>query len=245
MNFDAIFARHERIALEVSGGRDSLACLYLLRPYWDRLTVYWLNTGAPFPETVEVMARVRAEVPHFVEIDGQQPFIIEQFGMPSDLIPTSRTPFGLLATGSTARPLQDRNDCCARVIMMPMHQRVLGDGCTLIIRGQRAEDTHKAPFRSGYVENGIEFLFPIEYWTAADVRAYLLGNSLPYPRFYETLSGAPDCMTCSAWWEHGVAKYLKQHHPEAHAEVQRRLDSINAAVVEHIAAFNNEVGNHE
>jgi 3'-phosphoadenosine 5'-phosphosulfate sulfotransferase (PAPS reductase)/FAD synthetase len=242
MDFADIFARHERIALQVSGGRDSLACLYLLRPYWDRLTVYWLNTGAPFPETVEVMAQVRAQVPRFVEIDGRQPQVIAQFGMPSDLVPTSRTQFGLMATASTATPLQDRNDCCARVIMAPMHQRVLGDGCTLIIRGQRADDTHKAPIRSGHVENGVELLFPIEGWSAADVMAFLQAEGAPIPRFYETLAGAPDCMTCSAWWEHGVGSYLRQHHPEAHADVQRRLDIIRIAMAPHIGHFNVEVG---
>lgn len=241
MSFDAIFARHKRVALEVSGGRDSLAVLYFLREYWDSLTVYWLNTGAPFSETIETMARVRAEVPYFVEVDGQQPRIIEQFGLPSDLVPTSRTLVGRMTTGSTAPPVQDRIDCCARVIMIPLQQRVLNDGCTLIIRGQRAADMHKAPIRSGHVENGIEYLFPIEDWSTAEVMEYLRDTGIPIPRFYEMLTGAPDCITCSAWWENGVAKYLRQHHPAAHAEVQRRLDVINSAVVEHIAAFNSEV----
>ena len=53
-----IIERHERIALQVSGGRDSIACLYLMRPYWDRVTVYWLDTGAAYPETVSLMQRI-------------------------------------------------------------------------------------------------------------------------------------------------------------------------------------------
>lgn len=238
---EAAFGRHEKIALQVSGGRDSLACLYLLRPWWDRVTVYWLNTGAPFPETLETMERVRAEVPHFVEIAGNQPQVIAQFGIPSDIVPTSRTPMGLRAASSLAPAIQDRNDCCARSIMLPMHARVIADGATLIIRGQKNDDAIKGPLRSGAVLEGIEFLYPIEDWSDAAVMHYLRSNGLPIPRFYAMLDGAPDCMTCSAYWEHGVASYLKQYHPAAYAVVQQRLDIINAAVSEHIAHFNIEV----
>lgn len=241
MDVAAALARHERIALQVSGGRDSLACLYLLRPYWSRLAVYWVNTGDAFPETQEIMELVRAEVPHFVEIDGRQPDVIAAFGIPSDIVPASRTPIGLLGSASAAQPVQDRYDCCARVIMAPLHQRMIDDGITLIVRGQKQADALKAPVRSGHIEHGIEYLFPIEDWTSAQVMDYLRSNRLPIPRFYKVLDGAPDCMTCSAYWEHGAAKYLKQYHPQAHAEVQRRLDIINAAVGEHIVAFNIEV----
>lgn len=235
--------RHERIALQLSGGRDSLACLYLLRPYWNHLTVYWCNTGDAFPETEQVMKLVRNEVPHFVEIEGRQPLVLAEFGLPSDIVPASRTPIGLAGSGITGPLIQDRYSCCARVFMIPMHERMLTDGITLIIRGQRADDKLKAPIQSGHVEHGIEYLFPIEGWSAADVMAYLRKHRLPIPRFYQTLESAPDCMTCSAWWENGVAAYLKQYHPQEHAIVQWRLDIINEAVREHIAAFNIEV-NH-
>ncbi len=48
----AMMEGHERIALECSGGRDSLALVHLLRPELDRITVFWLNTGAAIPQTV-------------------------------------------------------------------------------------------------------------------------------------------------------------------------------------------------
>jgi phosphoadenosine phosphosulfate reductase len=233
--------RHERIALQLSGGRDSLACLYLLRPFWDRLTVYWFNTGDPFPETEQAMELVRAEVPHFVEIDGHQPDVVAQYGIPSDIVPASRTPIGIAGSGGPGPMIQDRYACCARVFMVPMHERMRADGITLIIRGQRADDRLKAPICSGHVEDGVEYLFPIEEWSVADVMDYLRKNRLPVPRFYQMMDSAPDCMTCSAYWENGVSAYLKQYHPSAYAIVQQRLDMINEAVREHIAAFNIEV----
>ena len=233
--------RHERIALQFSGGKDSLACLYLMRPYWDRLTVYWLNTGNAYPETVQLAAEVRAMVPNFVEIEGRQPATVAEFGLPSDIVPASRTPAGLTVSASTEPAIQDRYSCCLRSIMLPLHERMLADGVTLIIRGQRSDDTLKAPIRSGSVENGIEFLFPIEEWSQQQVMRYLREQNAPVPRFYEVLDDAPDCMTCSAWWEKGEARYLKRYHYTEYQEVQRRLDVINKAVSGHIAHFNKEV----
>jgi phosphoadenosine phosphosulfate reductase len=240
-HIDDVLARHENIALQVSGGRDSLACLYLLKPYWDRLTVYWCNTGDAFPETVEIMRRVAKQVPHFVEIDGRQPDVVRGYGLPSDIVPASHTPVGIVGTGGNGPLIQDRYSCCARVFMIPMHERMVQDGITLVIRGQKQADALKAPVRSGHVDLGIEYLFPIEDWTTSDVMAFLKAEGAPIPRFYEMLDGAPDCMTCSAYWENGAARYLKHYHPEQHAEVQRRLDIINAAVAPSIAAFNVEI----
>lgn len=125
--------------------------------------------------------------------------------------------------------------------MAPMARQMEQDGVTLVIRGQRNDDQLKAPIRSGHVEGGIEYLFPIADWSAKQVLAYLREKAVPVPRFYTMLKSAPDCMTCSAYWEEGVSRYLKAHHAGAYSVVQARLDFINQAVGGHIAAFNNEV----
>ncbi|MFG0641366.1 phosphoadenosine phosphosulfate reductase family protein, partial [Delftia sp. WSY_22] len=53
-----------RAALHFSGGKDSLACLYLLRPLVEQgLPVYWLSTGDTIPETRAVVDQVRAWIP--------------------------------------------------------------------------------------------------------------------------------------------------------------------------------------
>ena len=235
-----ILARHSKIALQLSAGKDSLACLYLLRPYLDRITVYWLNTGQAFPETVQVINAVRDSIPHFVEIESNVDQVHRQFGIPSDIVPASGTGLGRLV-GHDAPLIQDRYSCCFATIMRPMHERMKEDGVTLIIRGQRNDDEVKSPIRSGMVDDGIEFLFPIEDWTAKQVMLFLEARMAPIPRFYEMLDEAPDCMTCSAWWEKGAAKYLKRYHYEAYKDVQGRLDAINRAVSEHIIHFNKEV----
>lgn len=237
-----VLARHDRIALQLSGGRDSIAVLYLLRPWLDRITVYWVNTGAAMPETVELMTHLRKWIPHFVELMGDQPGHIERFGIPSDLVPSSGTPVGRLVSGNIMPAIQDRYTCCINVMMLPMQKRMLADGITLIIRGQKNADKLKASTRSGMREYGAELLFPIENWTSANVMTYLHLEGAPIPRFYQTLNSAPDCVTCSAYWEEGHAAYLAEHHPHEHAIVQKRLDLIKQASASHIEQFNRALG---
>lgn len=235
-----VIDRHSRIALQFSGGKDSLACLYLMKPYWDRLIVYWLDTGSAYPETVSLAARVREMVPNFARVEGRQPQVIADFGIPTDILPASATPLGIFGSGH-GEQMQDRYSCCLRSIMLPLHERMVEDGITLIVRGQKSADRLKSRVRSGDVHDGIEFLFPIEDWDTRKVMSYLREQDAPIPRFYEMLNTAPDCMSCSAWWEEGAAAYLKRYHHTQYLENQSRLERINAAVGEHITAFNKEV----
>lgn len=237
--------KHTRIALQVSGGRDSMACLFLLHRLGllPQVTVYWLNTGASFPETLAIMAQVREMSPHFVEIAGNQPEVIARFGMPSDIVPRTSTPIGVV-TGQSQVLMQDTYSCCARVIMEPMHHQMLADEVTLIIRGQRNADSHRSPLRSGDSELGIEYLFPIEDWSDEQVKDFLQEVGAPYHPAYEFMDSTPDCMSCSGWWDENRAAFLKAHHPEAHDEYQRRLDVIRANVDPHIFDFNKETGGH-
>lgn len=236
-----IFDQHERIALQVSGGKDSLACLFLMEPYWHQMTVYWVNTGDAFPETENIMAYVKSMVPNFVEINGLQPQVIKLFGIPSDVVPASNTEFGVMV-GDPAPLIQDRYSCCQRVMMQPMARRMIADDVTLVIRGQKNSDHLKAAVKSGTVENGITYIFPIEDWTDQQVADYLdLTVGIPLPRFYETMTSAPDCRTCSAYWDTNSAQYLKRYHPEQYEEVQRRLGIIGSAVEKHMMNFYNEV----
>lgn len=235
---------HERVALQVSMGRDSLTCLYLLRDagLLDRVTVYWVNTGDAFPETLAIAEQVRELVPHFVEIEGRQPEVIAHFGIPTDILSRSCTPIGVMC-GQSAVRMQDSYSCCGRVIMGPLHERMIADGVTLIIRGQRADDSHKAPVASGDWEEGIQYLFPIECWNDDDVDDYLRKVDAPrHPCYDYGVSSTPDCRTCSGWWSEGRARFLKAEHPEAFTVYADRLELIRASTENLIQLFNVEYG---
>jgi phosphoadenosine phosphosulfate reductase len=232
--------RHDRIAFQFSGGKDSLAALFLLKAFWPYMTVYWTNTGDPVPEVLAVVDQVRALVPNFVEISGRVNEQIAAHGLPSDLLPTTATAFGRTAYGGGVA-LQDRFNCCYHALMAPMHQRMLDDGITLIVRGQKSADTMKSPLRSGALLDGVELLFPLEHWVDAEVFDYLRNSEAFVPGYYEHLAASPDCLTCSAYWSEGRATWLKHKHPEAYQVYQGKLDVIRDAVMPHIALFNLEV----
>jgi phosphoadenosine phosphosulfate reductase len=233
-------ARHERIALQVSGGKDSLALLYMLRPWWDRLCVYWVNPGDAYPEMIERMAAIRAEVPNFREVAGRQPERIAAAGWPSDVVPHLHTALGNLVFGATPFKVQSRLDCCWNALMLPLHQAIVADGVTLAIRGKRADEADQTGLQSGYVdENGIELLFPIMDWSASEVFGYLADEGIEVPPFYAHANSSLDCMSCTAWLEHNNGAYLQANYPERYTEHTRRLGLIRDAITEQTKGMDN------
>lgn len=229
--YDYVIKKHSKIALQFSGGRDSFAVLHLMRPYWDRLTVYHLNSGNQYPEVTAAVQRVAEMVPNFKEIEGSVKHVHDIVGWPSDLVPVENTKFAHQYAGKRKDVLIDRYTCCFLAIMRPMHEAMVQDGITLIIRGQRNDDADIGPMRSGSKANGFEFLFPIEDWSAKQVMRYLKELNVELPPFYdEGLTSTPDCLHCTAWLEHGAIPYLRKHYPLEYNIVSTRLHRIREAV---------------
>ena len=234
--FDSsIFDRHERIALQLSGGKDSLAVLEMFRPWREKLCVYWCNPGDAFPETVALMARVKAEFPRFIEIAGRQQEIIEADGWPSDVVAQWHTTDGNFVFGPTPFKMQTRLSCCWRSLMLPMHERMVADGVTCIIRGKRAEEKDKTESRNGSVLMGIETIYPLWNWSENDVLVYLDQAGVDLPDSYDYAGHSLDCMSCTAWNEEGLDRYLKARHPEHFTEHVRRIRLIRSAVKAELA----------
>jgi len=231
---------YRRPALQFSGGKDSLALLYLLKDQLSDITVYWLNAGDSFPETLEVVQTVREMVPHFVEVRSDVAAWRQRNGTPTDLLPSSAHLIGV-AYGLSDSTLTGRFDCCYYNIMAPMHDRMVADGVDLVIRGTKVSDTGKVPY-----EGPSEFydvLLPIKDWTHEDVFSYLRNVGAPINRLYEHFTGhsAPECMGCTAWWGDGKAQYLKANSPEKYQEYRVSLESIRGALASHLQALDAEL----
>jgi phosphoadenosine phosphosulfate reductase len=225
----AAFERHARVGFQFSGGRDSTAALYVLREFWPRMTVYHLDTGDQFPETRDVVARVAQDLP-IVVIRTDVAALREQFGMPSDIVPVDNTSIGRMVSGQ-AQLLQGRYDCCARALMVPMHEQMIRDGITLLVRGQRDDEYAAPPLRSGDSSEGFEVLYPIQSWSPGDVMEYLRAHGLPLAPFYERgMRRAPECMGCTAWWDEGRAAYMREHHPAAFGVYEQRIRIVRAQI---------------
>lgn len=236
MTFDDWFAGHEKVVLQVSGGKDSMACLYLLRDYWPRLTVMWTNTGAALPETIAMMASIRDMVPHFMEVKSDQPAQIAEYGLPVDVLPIKNTRLGRSIQPNDEPRLQGSLECCAANIWFPMAQAVHDFGATLIIRGQRASERRRAPFQSGFQAGGVTVWFPIEDWTDEQVWAYLRSQGVDIPHYRQTQTSL-DCWSCTAFLDENVGKmrYLRAKHPALWEQLHRNLGIIRGQVSRELA----------
>lgn len=224
--------RHDNIVLQFSGGKDSIACLLLLKDQLHRITVLWLNTGDPLPEYAAQMERVRALAPNFVEVNTDLQNSVEAHGWPVDVLPLRNDKHVQFMTNQERLPLQGFMGCCMNNLMRPMHDATAALGATLIIRGQKRADAHKSPLQSGNVVGGVEYWFPVEDWTDAQVLSYI-GNTDLLPAHFEPHHTSLDCWSCTAYLgEHEWKQpYLDQHHPEKGAEVRRRLVLIKQEIM--------------
>lgn len=226
------FSRHTRIAFQFSGGRDSTAALHVLRPLWDKMAIYTLNTGDAWPETLGVTAAMEQLVGRpFTVIRSNAPEYWRVMGNPSDVVPTGRTPMGLLV--KDGEPISDRFACCTANIMRPMHECMAADGITLIVRGTRAADYEVPPVLSGERDDQFEYLYPIESWSDAQVAEYIEQHQLPVSPIYA--AGAPhgsDCLHCTAWWGDGRLPYLREHYPVVFTRLKRHIARVHDAITD-------------
>lgn len=228
---DAAFARHERIAFHFSGGRDSTAALYAMRPYWGRMKIYHIDTGDQFPETVRVVNAVEKDVGHIERLYSDVHAVRREFGFASDVVPVdNQAGLGTAMSGRVIKIIP-RYECCARTLMLPMHQRMLNDGVTLIVRGQRDAEFSAPLTRSGFTDGQVELLFPIQHWSNSDVMAFIKVNQLPLAPYYDAgMKQAPECMRCTAWWGEGRMRYLRENHPEQHAQASQLMRAIKGEI---------------
>lgn len=224
--------RHENIVFQFSGGKDSIACLEELRPYWDKITVLWLNPGNPLPELLNQMHKVKASVPRFIEVTTDSFGYVEKHGYPADVLPIRNHLDTQYLAGQDRRPLQSFMACCMENIMIPMQMATLKLGATLVIRGQKAADNHKSPIRSGDVVLGVEYYFPIEHWSDAQVLECIKESEF-LPEHYMEGNTSLECWHCTAYAEDHKARrdYLERHHPEKAQEVKRRTIMIRNEIL--------------
>jgi phosphoadenosine phosphosulfate reductase len=231
---------HRNIGLQFSGGKDSLAVAYLLRPHWDRLTFYHVDTGDLLPEMREIVRHIENQVPYFVRIATDARKWTDEVALPSDLVPMTCTEAGLLF-GLSKRRLIDRFTCCHINLMMPLHERMKADGVTLAIRGTKRADFPKLPAENGPTPLGYSLWLPLLDWSHDDVFAYLREAGAPICRIYEHRVNSPECATCPAWWNEGRAAYLKKHHPDLAAAYSARLQAVAGEVMPVLATLQAEM----
>lgn len=211
-----------RIALSFSGGKDSAACLKLLRPQLRDITVVWCNPGNPFPAMRAYMDLVAASVPHFVEVTGDLVAFQQHHGYPVDTLPVWSTSVGQAITDThLPHTFTSPFHCCYENMWTPLHNYLQREGFDCIIRGQKKADLKQN--RQARVEGareGVEFIYPLDDWTDAEVLAYLGPEDMP-PFYREGVVSSQDCRTCLAYEHENPQRlrFLKKVDPAAYEEL--------------------------
>jgi phosphoadenosine phosphosulfate reductase len=233
-----VFARHEKVALMYSGGKDSLACLYLAKEYLDRAYVVWVDTQANFPEIEEAMQAL--QLPNMIRVVSNQPASIAANGHPVDVVPVDYTKHGQKYSNTT-HPilLRDYMGCCSENIWVPATNALKDLGVTAVIRGQRADESHGAPITSGYVEDGVEHVLPLENWTQQAVLDFLQAEGVDVSGRLSMAHSSLDCWDCTAYCNNSQERmaYIKANHPEKHVKVVALLKQIDNAVTEQMSGL--------
>lgn len=236
-----------KTVLHFSGHKDSLACLYLLEPYWDEITVAWMNTGAAYPESLEQMKSLRKSVPFFLEVRADVRGDIERNGLPTDILPLGATVHHEQSTNAPA-PVRMRSwfDCCWQNMWVPMYHTMIAMGARVIIRGQRNNDQQGRQVPETDTINGIRYWYPIATWTSADVFSYLRSKGVEIARCYDYMSSGLDCICCTALaLEKGERlAYLRDFHPEAYSDVRDKMQAIHAEAERQISLVREVLKRH-
>lgn len=234
-----MLGKHDRAMLEFSGGKDSLAALYLARPYLDRITVLFADTGGTFPHVVEFVKDTCSDLGATLQIVEPQmpaPQFTELYGLPSDMVPA-------WATAEMAWTLKDRPKrllqapmtCCMTMLLLPLSRTVIASGVKLVIRGAKKADKRVGVPPGTLDQYGIEYQSPIWEWTDDDVFAYLKAEGATLADHYNSgVNDSLDCWMCTGHMPYGDAgrklDYTKKNYPELWPEVQRRLRAVHDTV---------------
>lgn len=231
MNFDEAFSKHQRVAFLCSGGKDSIAALYYMKDYWDKMVVCWVNTGDLCPHVESYMQKISQEVPNFVASYGDVRKWHEDNGWPSPIVPVDYTSYGQAVSGKKPTKICGTYECCQANIHKPVADLVKSVGATAVFTGARDADELRDPRPSGAWANGSQWFQAIGDWSDEEVFDYLRSIGITDPRFFGDDTSI-DCLSCTGYPKYiGRAEYIKQHHPQEHQEVQRRYNLIKAVII--------------
>lgn len=222
-----------------SGGKDSMACLYLLREQLSTIYVLWVNTGKYYPETLAVIEKAKALCPNWLEIKTDRDGQWKINGLPSDLVPIDSTLHGQSVTDCKAVTIQSYLQCCMENISIPLWKASKALNADVIIRGQRAEEAHRATTSDGQIHDGIQFIHPIENWTKQEVLEYLKSQMGELPAHYTLDHSSMDCYDCTAFAAHSHDRvaYTKERHPDLYADYKQKLMAVHDAISTPLAHY--------
>lgn len=227
---------HGKALLQFSGGKDSLAVLHMCRPWADRITVVFGDTGDMFPHVVEFVRTTCASWGFPLEIVKPEVLAdeyIAQCGLPVDVLPVWSHREAANYLPEDRKPLvflQTSFECCSTLLWKPVQDFVLSRDETLVLRGSKGTDKHvSAP--DGTVELCTEYVSPLWEWTDGEVFKYLRDNNVELPLQYNHgCIHSLDCAKCTAWGdtnsERQRVEFTRGFYPRIYESLRDRIIAV-------------------
>lgn len=249
-NIEALLEEHGHGVLCFSAGKDSLACLEMLRPWLEKITLVWVDGGAAHEMTYSYMQEVAASVPHFQVVRGNQPRSIEQYGWPADVLPVRGTLAGSYGSGPRPTMFQPYTECCGRSMWSPLAHFLKLSGHSLVITGQRKDEPLRNRMRDEVLQTveGVTYLQPLNDWTSVEVWYYLTQLGVKPPPFYaEGAESSSDCWNCTAYLDHnqGRLAWMRQAEPLRYRTIRLVLTELQSQLREDGAALDKLLENSD
>lgn len=220
--------RARKTLLQLSSGRDSLcALLALLEIGCTDFDIAWVNTGDTDAETLARMVDLKlAFGDKFHVIDSDSAYVREQYGAPSPLVRPQESNPMYSASANDTQHIQSQADCCARTIMLPLHDFTVKHGYDLVIRGCRASENLKTPIKH-LTDSDTPYIlaYPVYDWSDSAVNEFLIEHNA-LPSFYEFMDSGVDCVTCPAFWGNGHQAWLEHHYPDKAQERRHQIEKL-------------------
>lgn len=216
--------------LAFSGGKDSMACLHLMK---DTLAcAIYVDTGKSYPETMEMVRYAETILPVII-VKTDQEAQNNREGLPADVVPIDWTRHGQLVTKPKQIMIQSYLSCCFENVSYPLFAKAKEIRATEIVYGQRDDDDHKASAQHGQVIDGITRLHPIANWSSFKVLEYL-ATVMEVPEHYTIKHSSLDCYDCTAYRSDSSdrIRFTRKHHPDFYDQYLQRMTRVNQALVD-------------
>lgn len=220
---------HTRKILALSGGKDSLACLHLLRAELE--AAIYVDTGHAYPDTHAMIDYAKTLLPvHVVSVDleAQQ----ARAGYPSDVVPVYWTVDGEQLSTPKPYRVQPSFLCCYANLAQPLFAEARRLQATHLVFGQRRDETYRATTCDGALVDGLIRVHPIEDWTTAQVLAYLETQMSVPPYFYTIGHSSLDCYDCTGYHHDSQDRraWMQVRYPAYYAAYETKRRAVHDAI---------------
>lgn len=214
--------------LALSGGKDSMACLFLMKEQLD--SAIYVDTGYAYPETHAIIEFAERFIPVH-RVMSQRDANIALEGIPADVVPVEWTPAGQIVTHKRPYSIQPSLTCCYANIAHPLIEKAKSLGATHIVYGQRDDEPYRSPLRDGMLHEGIVRLHPIERWTNKDVLDFL-EKHMEIPEHFMISHSSLDCYDCTAFRVNSQDRleWTKNKYPDLYAAYSQKYNAVLAAL---------------